>query len=43
MLSKNQMVAARKAIESLYDFKCTVVEYAEMIVGNTGISCFDEA
>ena len=33
----------KKAIESLYDFKCTVVEYAEIVDENTGLSSFDEA
>ena len=32
----------KKAIESLYDFKCTVVEYTEMVDENTGLSFFDE-
>lgn len=29
MLSKNQMVKARKAIESMYDGTCTITEYQE--------------
>lgn len=29
MLSKNAMVKARKAVESLYDGICTVIEYQE--------------
>ena len=41
--SMNIPESMKKAVESLYDFKCTVVEYAEMIDQNTGLSSFDEA
>ena len=34
MLSKNQVVKARKAIESMYDGTCTVTEYQEYIKDN---------
>ena len=34
MLSKNQVVKARKAIESMYDGTCTVTEYQEYIKPN---------
>ena len=34
MLSKNQVVKARKAIESMYDGTCTVTEYQEYIKEN---------
>lgn len=30
MLSKNEMVKARKAIESLYDGKCTITEHQKV-------------
>ena len=30
MLSKTKMVSARKAIESLYDGKCTITEYQKI-------------
>lgn len=30
MLPKNQMVKARKALESLYDGKCTITEYQKI-------------
>lgn len=34
MLSKSQVVKTRKAIESLYDGSCNVVEYQEYIKSN---------
>ena len=30
MLSKTQMVKAREAVESLYDGKCTIIEYKKV-------------
>lgn len=37
MLSKNQMVKARKAIESLYKGTCTVTEYQEYTKPNKSV------
>ena len=34
MLSKNKMVAARKAIEATYTGKCTVIEHQQIIKTN---------
>ena len=38
MLSKNQVVKARKAIESLYDGTCTITEYKKVQKANKSMA-----